>query len=133
MKVVRSVGTIILLFYSLTLSVGLSLPLSSLTACQAADEEGMMVKESNENERDALKALSNDALHSYVPEFRSVVEGEEKDKGILLYQPPTLTRTRPPPLMQLPNTNTYSHSYTATYSTFPSFIFLQSCLHSLCL
>ena len=97
------------------LSVALSLSLFSLTACRAADEEGMMVRESNENERDALKALLSDVLHSYVPEFQGVVEGEQNDKGILLYLPPTLTHTHP----SLSHTqNTCFHSYTLNISIF---------------
>ena len=44
---------------------------------RAGEENGTIMKKSDSNERNALKALMDDTLRPYVPEFKKVVEKDD--------------------------------------------------------
>ena len=71
-----------------------SLSLSLSGNFRAGEESGTIMKKSDANERNALKAIMDDVLKPFAPEFKKVVE--QDDGSILPY----------------PQPNTHTHAYT---------------------
>ena len=67
------------------------------------------MKKSDANERNALKAIMDDVLKPFAPEFKKVVE--QDDGSILLYLYLTHTHTH-----SLTHTHTHTHTHSLTYS-----------------
>lgn len=61
----------------------ISLSLSLAGNFRAGEDSGTIMKKSDANERNALKAIMDDILKPYVPEFKKVVE--QDDGSILFY------------------------------------------------
>ena len=68
--------------------------LSLIGNFRAGEESGTIMKKSDANEHNALKAIMDDVLRPYVPEFKKVVE--QDDGSILLYPYHTHTHTHTP-------------------------------------
>ena len=73
--------------------MGFTLSLSLAGNFRAGEESGTIMKKSDANERNALKAIMDDVLKPFVPEFKKVVE---QDDGSIL---PYLNLTHTPTLL----------------------------------